>query len=46
MSNENCPCDYGICDECEANGSFKPKEEKEEPENWQEKFLEKFLKTY
>lgn len=20
-----CPCDYGICDECQCNGEFKPR---------------------
>lgn len=28
-----CPCDYGICDECEMDGEFEPRDEKEEENN-------------
>lgn len=49
MDKKECPCSYGICDECEANGKFEPRSEAdadEEPERWKKNFLEKFLKTY
>lgn len=28
-----CPCSYGICDECEMDGEFEPRQEKDFEKN-------------
>lgn len=43
-TKKNCPCDYGICDECE---DYEPREQPvpDDKWTWVDNFLEKFLKV-